>query len=207
MLPSARLYPCHGAQPRWQGCQTCLSMGGGAGCPAVWWGIASCLGWKPAGCSIPIGSHRLLLKLINIYFRTWFLMHILSNDTPAESNTQTVQEEKTKLWHSNKPGNKCQANQWQAHGYTNFVMLAVYISNAVSSLQEREQPIQWAMNLLFHPGRNQDPRLERISLMLVWMGRYWSRRGGRKLHASQGRNLERYLQNTTFLKKFGLNMV
>lgn len=36
-------------------------------------------------------------KLMNIYFIIWFLMHILSNETPSESNTQTVQE--TKTWH------------------------------------------------------------------------------------------------------------
>lgn len=34
-------------------------------------------------------------ELMNIYFIIWFLMHILSNETPSEGNTQMVQETKT----------------------------------------------------------------------------------------------------------------
>lgn len=34
-------------------------------------------------------------KLMNIYIVVWFLVYILSNETPTESNTQMVQETKT----------------------------------------------------------------------------------------------------------------
>lgn len=57
------------------------------------WGTTPCLQGKPAGFSIPIGSHRFLLKLMTSYFRTWFLMHILSKEIPDERNTQIVQKE------------------------------------------------------------------------------------------------------------------
>lgn len=75
-------------------------------------------------------------------------------------------------------------------------MSAVYISvlfpyYRIESNQDRAR--ERATHLLFHPGRNQDPRLERNFSDASLDAEVLVGKEGRKLHASQGRNLERYL--------------
>lgn len=128
-------------------------------------------------------------------------MHILSNETPAESNAQIVQKEKTleQAWKSVPC--KLIAGMW-IHSLCHICSLHFHAS---SLLQERQQPGQGqGMSYPFAVSSRQRPRnFSDASLD----GEETVGREGRKLHASQGRNLGRYLQNTTFLTKLGLNVV
>lgn len=180
MLPSARLCPCHWAWPCWQG-----------------W-MSNSLSGKSQRLWHPYQISETPDKLINIYFIIWFLMRILSNETPSESNTQMVQE--TKTWHK-------QAWEWGSGKliagtciYKLHQVCSLHF-HVVSLLQNRELPRQgreWAMHLLFYPGRNQNPRLERNFSDASLDAEVLVGKEGRKLRASQGRNLERYLWNNTF---------
>lgn len=74
-------------------------------------------------------------------------------------------------------------------------MFAVYTSVLFSyhrTVSNQGRARERAMHLVFHPGRKQDPRLENLSEVSL-DGKVLVGRRGRKLHASQGKNVERYL--------------
>lgn len=98
-------------------------------------------------------------------------MHILSNETPTESNTQTVQETKTM---TNKHENQGQANQLQAHAYINFVIFAVYISMLFPyyRIESKTGPGNEPCISCFIQAETKIQDQKETSLMLVWMQRY-----------------------------------
>lgn len=141
---------------------------------------------------------------MNSYFRTWFLMHILSKEIPDERNTQIVQKEDKPMilkqaWEQVPV--KLIACTWidKLHHVCSLHF------HAVSLLQERTQRRQGQG--MSHADAVSPRQKPRNFFDTSLDGEELVRRGGRKLHASQGKNLESYLQNTTLFKKLGLNMI